>query len=670
MTTIRFAFFLLLMLVKISVVSQNERDSLYLLIKQESNLKKKAIIHSNLANSFLYENRDSARHHYFKSIDLYDKEQNQLFTGSVYKNIGMSFIFDNKLDSGIYYMEKSLTIYQALHDTLNTAYIYNNLGLLHINIDDNQKGVEYLILALRYKEGLINKHPIEKLDLGGTQLNIGIAFQNLYDLEKAVDYYHRAMESYVLQKDSKGVSRAKMQLANGYYEQKRLKKAEELYRELIIDSLFTSNLTAKTKLYNNFGALLSDKKEYKEAIQILNDAYKLNIANENIRSAVKNLNNIAFIYYRLGNRKKVIEVAEKALGMADECGSPPLKITALDLLSDTYDQLGNKTKAIHYFKQLSELKDTVYDIEKNRVITEIETKYSSEKKQQQIEFLNAQQRIQELEIRQKTDLNRWITIGLILLSSILVILIFTIRKIQKQKRLLDKQNVQLAELNSGLHKMFAIVTHDIRNFINGFKSVGSLLAFYIRTDKREKLNSLSDKLALNSERLDELLDNLLNWAVAQSGLYKPKKTAINLFEIVNSQINLVKDLAEVKGVKIVNRISAKQVIHFDYDNLNFIIRNLLSNAIKYTKEGVITFSFKKQGETGELIVEDTGVGLENDKLQTIFTYQKNSSEKGTDGEKGSGLGLKLVNDFVTLNNAKIKAESKLGKGTRFIIVLN
>jgi signal transduction histidine kinase len=100
--------------------------------------------------------------------------------------------------------------------------------------------------------------------------------------------------------------------------------------------------------------------------------------------------------------------------------------------------------------------------------------------------------------------------------------------------------------------------------------------------------------------------------------------------------------------------------------IKFILRNLVSNAIKFTEKGAITISSEKKNGKIRIIVSDTGVGMSPEKADRLFKASPTSS-LGTKNEKGSGLGIMLVKEFIDQLNGNIKVESKLGEGTRFII---
>ena len=115
------------------------------------------------------------------------------------------------------------------------------------------------------------------------------------------------------------------------------------------------------------------------------------------------------------------------------------------------------------------------------------------------------------------------------------------------------------------------------------------------------------------------------------------------------------------------------VAFFDKDLLDIIIRNLLTNAVKYTNRGGrISILLKDKSSTGEGIVLkicDNGTGIPEGKQKALFTGKEVDSMPGTENEKGTGLGLKLCNELVKINNGTISVESKVGEGTCFLITL-
>jgi len=104
--------------------------------------------------------------------------------------------------------------------------------------------------------------------------------------------------------------------------------------------------------------------------------------------------------------------------------------------------------------------------------------------------------------------------------------------------------------------------------------------------------------------------------------------------------------------------------------MNVILRNLIANAIKYTpNSGQISISATIQQKMVEMVVSDTGVGMNTNTIQSLFKLGETKSKKGTNGESGTGFGLLLCKEFVEKNGGKIWVESELGKGSHFKFTL-
>ncbi|HPO50466.1 MAG TPA: HAMP domain-containing sensor histidine kinase, partial [Spirochaetota bacterium] len=110
-------------------------------------------------------------------------------------------------------------------------------------------------------------------------------------------------------------------------------------------------------------------------------------------------------------------------------------------------------------------------------------------------------------------------------------------------------------------------------------------------------------------------------------------------------------------------------VYADKNMTETVIRNLLVNANKFTSEGNITINANIRGNTVEISIKDTGVGIDEEKRSKIFQIDKNVSTEGTNGETGTGLGLILCKEFIEKNSGKIRFSSERGKGSTFTFTL-
>jgi len=247
---------------------------------------------------------------------------------------------------------------------------------------------------------------------------------------------------------------------------------------------------------------------------------------------------------------------------------------------------------------------------------------------------------------------------------------FDITEYKELELELKAQKDELIELNLVKDKMFSIISHDFRSPLRSLQGVLNLISLeevsqqeiqYLAGDLNEKVN-----YTLN------LLENLLHWAKSQmeKGM-EVVPEAISLEDILNEVLQIVEYQAEKKDISIQNNLQTDFKVYIDANMLSVIFRNLLSNAIKFTKKGgLITLKVRNQNDQMlEISVQDTGVGISSEALEKIFDKKRHFTTIGTDSEKGTGLGLNLVEDFVKRNGGEIWVESEIAKGSKFTFTL-
>ena len=245
-------------------------------------------------------------------------------------------------------------------------------------------------------------------------------------------------------------------------------------------------------------------------------------------------------------------------------------------------------------------------------------------------------------------------------------------QVAERTKELAAKTQELGELNATKDKFFSIVAHDLKGALQTQFSGSRLLADRIETLDKEMLKTIGEELKKNTSNLFKLLENLLQWSRIQTGRIEHQPSKIQLEDVVNDCINLLKGRAQEKGIRLSWDGIKDTSVHADPNMLNSVIQNLVSNAIKFSERGgTVRITSKVQDGFVELSVTDTGVGIEEEGLKNIFRIDKHHSTRGTEDEKGSGLGLILCKEFVEKNGGQIWVESKSGEGTtiRFTIPL-
>jgi len=229
---------------------------------------------------------------------------------------------------------------------------------------------------------------------------------------------------------------------------------------------------------------------------------------------------------------------------------------------------------------------------------------------------------------------------------------------------------ELGELNRMKDNVYSIISHDLRNPFNTILGFSQLLVEswddFEDADRRHFIGNIQSA----SQSAFNLLENLLEWSLMQLGKFEIAKTSLSLYKQAEDVFALLTLMAHRKKIILENQIDASHHVYADRNMLAAVLRNLLSNAIKFTPEGgKVEICSRQASEMIEISIQDNGIGIHPDRLKELFTPDQMRSQQGTSNEKGAGLGLLLVKDFVEKNSGTIHAKSEPGKGSLFIFTL-
>lgn len=267
---------------------------------------------------------------------------------------------------------------------------------------------------------------------------------------------------------------------------------------------------------------------------------------------------------------------------------------------------------------------------------------------------------------QLTDQIVTLTLSIICVYAIMM----SIKRIYEEKtKEIQNQKEDLKELNDLKDKMLSIISHDIRGPLGQLKSVLSLVADgHI---SKEQSQDLLKKVFIDVQETENLLDSLVAWASIQlqERNIAIKEDLIELKPVIENEKNLFLNQIEQKKLVFSCQVPQQLYVSVNTNVLAFIIRNLFSNAVKFSNPGgEIQVSYIEKDKYIVLSVKDTGVGITPERLNEILDLNNNnSSTRGTNNEKGSGLGLRLCKEFIEKTGGTLHVESETGKGSTFFV---
>ncbi|MEQ9468564.1 MAG: PAS domain-containing sensor histidine kinase [Ekhidna sp.] len=228
---------------------------------------------------------------------------------------------------------------------------------------------------------------------------------------------------------------------------------------------------------------------------------------------------------------------------------------------------------------------------------------------------------------------------------------------------LESARNKLDDANQSKDKLFSIIAHDLKSPLDLFEGLlavssdGALSQedfFKYQKDVKEKVGALQDTM-----------NTLLEWARTQLDGINVKLTDVDIREVVESNIDLYAELIRKKGILMEVDIPEGLKVWADKNHLKVSFRNLIHNALKFTPpKGTVAISAVGNGSYIKLAIQDSGIGMDKEKIASILKREFQSSSAGTEGERGTGLGLGLSLELLEKNNCKVSMSSQSGQGTR------
>lgn len=241
------------------------------------------------------------------------------------------------------------------------------------------------------------------------------------------------------------------------------------------------------------------------------------------------------------------------------------------------------------------------------------------------------------------------------------------RQIIKQMEL-RKKVFELERLNDTHRKLLSVIGHDLRSPLT---SLYGLLELSEKYDlPPEEFKAKLPEVRQGFTAANSLLGNLLEWATSQFEHNGIKQKIISLRHVVDQIIADNQQQFERKNNEVENLVDTTCQVLADVHMLRTVLRNLLMNANKFTNHGRITISNAAVDTMTEICIADTGVGMDQLQVSKMFNWDKRTSTKGTSGERGSGFGLLVSQEFVEKNGGRMWVESVSMEGSKFYFTLH
>lgn len=580
-----------------------------------------------------------------KGLTLAERLKYQKGIGRAYNRIAIAYSVKGKYAEALTFYFNSLKIAEQLGDEIGTASALNNIGYILRLQKQYKQSLDYTLQALAISQRNQN---VGAMAVNLT--NLAWLYSNMGDYQKALGFAARGMKMADAIEDNYHASISRHIVAKVYAKQERFDLALVHYQE---------------------GLKKAETAQIKQQIAF-------------------HLLGIGEIYFVKKQLNEAQIYLKKALEIAQEVKSPEIIQEASLALVSLHRSKGEYSEAFEYNDIFNSAKDSIFALEQQTQINKLQYEFEAEKNRREIVLLEKDNEYQKA--KKELFLNwLYVALGLVFLVSILTFSLYRSRQklwqanrllafqkteleqknaeIDEQNRSISLQSAQLQEMNKFKDKLFSIIAHDLRNPVMALKNTIDILDPEIL--HTSELTFIKTELLKQFNSMDFTLTNLLEWARSQMKGENYFKEYLNLREIVENTIKLLQSLAKLKEITICNQVPAHSIVHADLNHVRFVIRNLINNAIKFTNRGgyINIFVSSQDNNYCVIAIKDTGIGISKEEQNKLFNMNINTSGQGTEGEKGTGLGLILCKEFVEKNNGRIWVESEKGQGSTFYFTL-
>lgn len=251
-----------------------------------------------------------------------------------------------------------------------------------------------------------------------------------------------------------------------------------------------------------------------------------------------------------------------------------------------------------------------------------------------------------------------------------IISINDLTEIQQTNMELAKKSAELRSANNAKDRMISLLAHDLKEGIN---SSLELTRYIVSNEmpKEEKDSSLV-MLESNLAKTANLLYKTLDWVKDQGNQHGSKRNKINLLKLVKDVERSMADQIRNKNIATTYDIDPKLKVFIDSELIRSVLRNIFSNAIKFSEKdkGEISI-FTQKGDENYVIlhIKDNGMGMSSQELNKLTHHDYHESKQGSNGEKGTGIGLKLVQELLLAHGSPLQVQSILNQGSDFFFRL-
>jgi signal transduction histidine kinase len=375
---------------------------------------------------------------------------------------------------------------------------------------------------------------------------------------------------------------------------------------------------------------------------------------------------------------EALQFANSALSLSDSLGNADITARVYRSIIGIYRGKGDTKKLLYYQDRYIGFQEKQNRANQENSSQLIADHFALNEKLRSIDELSHRDDMYNLLVRSQKNIIIGLSISLILL----IVALYIVYRYYREKRLLAKnlneqhlatvaqtqlievQAQHLEELNNLKNKLLLVIGHDLRGPIGNLSSLTAL--FEDGHLKEEEVKQVMSSISPVVKGAELTLKNLLEWAENQIKGTSLQATNVTLLPVVEEIEKIFKYSFDQKNIAFSNEVVAGHTVFIDPNHLKVVLRNLISNAIKFTPpKGKITVASHLTKDKITISVKDTGRGMDTDEIERLLSVKTHFTKPGTQGEKGTGIGLLLCRELIELNGGELWLTSEVDRGTTF-----
>lgn len=548
---------------------------------------------------------------------------------------------------------------------------YLELATFNAKINNFKNSLTYTQKAIDYAHAAKDV----KAEAGALSA-LGSFYFEIKKYDDAIENFNKSIQLYNTQKPSSQQAYAYYNLGLCYMEKENYTQAETNFNQAktIYETIKIPDAIDLLNLQK--GIVYKAKGKYKLASGIFNSLIARPETADNHRVKAGALYQMGTIEAEQGRNNLAINYLKRALELNVHNKSIDLESKIYKAMSTVYEDMSDMSGAYTSLKKHLELKDTISAINRERLGPEDYNKFKENEQLKRIEEA-------ERENKQQKDANRFAKVISILAIALISILSLLSLSLYKNNIIRNQSNLLLKEKNNELQmakdkaekaskaraEFLSTVSHELRTPLNAINGITHLLLE--ESPKKTQLHYL-ESLKFSGNYLLTFINEILEINRIESSNVQAEAINYNLKLLLENIQNSLRELAQQNNNKYIVEIdeTIPDNLIGDPTKLSQIFINLINNALKFTQNGEVKVIAKLM-ELGEencsiyFKIVDTGIGIPEDKQETIFDSFSQGSIEINRKYGGTGLGLNIVKKLIDILGGQIRLESKVGKGSTF-----